>query len=189
MTVEPLRDINLIAKIQEILKSKNLRDWLMFVIGCNTNLRISDILKLRIGDIISPTGKVRTHIDLIEKKTGKRKRIKLNDKIKDAVTEYVASLQNYTPEDYLFRSRKGENKPISKVQAYRIIKQAAKEAGIEEHVGTHTMRKTHGYHAYQATKDIALLMDLFNHSSPQITLRYLGINQERRDEIYDKIQL
>ena len=66
---------------------------------------------------------------------------------------------------------------------------SCKEAGLQERVGTHTMRKTFGYHHYQKFKDVAMLQKIFNHSSPQITLRYIGIEQDQIDESYSNFIL
>ena len=77
-------------------------------------------------------------------------------------------------------NEKNQNR-LDRFSAYRIIKEACAEAGLEEHVGTHTLRKTFGYHFYQEKKDIALLQTIFNHSTPTVTLRYIGINQDMID--------
>ena len=90
--------------------------------------------------------------------------------------------------EYLFKSRKGENKAITTVQAYRIINRVAKRIGLEE-IGTHTMRKTFGYWHYQQYKDIAILQEIFNHSSPSVTLVYIGINQDNIDNSYMNFSL
>lgn len=90
--------------------------------------------------------------------------------------------------EFLFCSRKGVNSPISTTQSYRIIVSAGERIGIEN-IGTHTMRKTFGYHHYQQYKDIALLQEIFNHSSPSITLRYIGINQDNIDLGYKNFSL
>ena len=89
--------------------------------------------------------------------------------------------------NWLFPSRQG-TKPITRVQAYRILNDAAKTVGIEE-IGTHTLRKTFGYHMYQQTKDVAMLQQIFGHSAPSITLRYIGINHDMIDEAYDNFGL
>lgn len=83
--------------------------------------------------------------------------------------------------EYLFQSQKGDNKPISRVQAYRVLNKAAREVGLDE-VGTHTMRKTFGYWHYKEFGDVADLQQLFNHSSQSVTLRYIGIAQEDTDK-------
>ncbi|MEK4758102.1 hypothetical protein NSS69_09150 [Macrococcus sp. FSL W8-0367] len=67
--------------------------------------------------------------------------------------------------------------PISRIQVYRVLNHSTKSIGFSE-IDTYSMRKTFGYHYYKKTKDIALLMNLFNHSSQTVILRYIGINQE-----------
>ena len=73
---------------------------------------------------------------------------------------------------------------LDRVQAYRIIQDACKQAGLEENIGTHTLRKTFRYHHYQKFKDVVILQKIFNHSSPQVTLRYIGIEQDKIDKSY-----
>ena len=84
-------------------------------------------------------------------------------------------------DDYIFSGRRAGDKPLDRSQAYRIINDAARAIGITDKIGTHTLRKTFGFHFYQRTKDVALLQYLFNHSSPSVTLRYIGINQDVAD--------
>lgn len=91
--------------------------------------------------------------------------------------------------DYLFKGRNGENKPISRVIAYMIINQACKKAHITDNVGTHTLRKTFGYHHYQTFHDVAILQYLLNHSSPSITLRYIGITQDNVEDTLKQFEL
>lgn len=177
--VQPIRDKNLIEKMKIELKRNGTRDYLMFYVGINTGLRISDILDLRVKDV-----RDKTHITIKEKKTDKPKRFKINNGLVDAVAEYTSSMD---PEEYLFPSRKGD-KPITRIQAYRILNQAAAKIGLEE-IGTHTLRKTFGYHFYQKTKDVAMLQEIFNHSSPSITLRYIGISQDMIDQTIDDFEL
>ena len=120
-----------------------------------------------------------------EDKTGKPKRFKINNGLKDELDKYVDGMND---NEYLFKSQKGENKSINWVQAYRILNDAARKVGLVE-IGTHTLRKTFGYHFYQKTKDVALLQELFNHSSPSVTLRYIGINQDIMGKAIDDFNL
>ena len=90
--------------------------------------------------------------------------------------------------EFLFKSQIGVNKPITTTQAYRILKHTANKVELEE-VGTHTMRKTFGYWHYKQYHDVALLQTIFNHSSPSITLRYIGISQDQIDQSYRDFSL
>jgi len=85
-----------------------------------------------------------------------------------------------------FLSKKQNNgkAPLQRDQAYKIINNAAREIGIKEKIGTHTMRKTFGYHAYKNGVSIELLMDIFNHSTPAMTLRYIGITEQQKQAVY-----
>ena len=136
--VQPIRDKNKIQEMKIELRKKGTRDYLLFVTGINTGLRISDIIKLKVADVVNENGTVKSHICIVEKKTGKRKRFKINDTLSREFAEYT---KNMDMSDYLFNSRKGKNEPISRVQAYRILNEVATKIGLEE-IGTHTLRKS-----------------------------------------------
>lgn len=172
-TVEPIRKLEDLKKIEQIL-SKNPRDLLFFTVGTNCGLRISDILSLNVEDV-----RDKSYIQLIEKKTGKFKKFPINSKLKPMFKKFTKNLQD---DDPLFVT-KFQNR-LGRVTAYYTIKLACEEANLEEKVGTHTMRKTFGYHHYKKYKDVAMLQKIFNHSSPMVTLRYIGIEQEEIDESY-----
>jgi integrase len=174
--------------MKKILKADNLRNYALFVTGINSGLRISDLLRLAVGDIVDERGKVKDRVTLREQKTGKVKNFPLGDSTKKALGEYLKSRDDVAPEDALFPSRKGGN-AISRVQAYRILNSAAKAVGIWDEIGTHTLRKTFGYWAYKQCKDITLIQKLLNHSAPSITLRYIGITQDDQDQVYLDLNL
>lgn len=167
--VEPIRDKEKIEIVKRILKKNGSRDYLLFLMGINSGLRISDILKLKVSDV-----KNKRYIELIEQKTNKYKRFPIANSFKYELEEYILGKMS---DEYLFASQKG-GKSISRIQAYRIICNACVNAGIKARIGTHTLRKTFGYHFYNKTKDVALLQCIFNHSAPSVTLRYIGINQD-----------
>lgn len=175
--VDPIRSR---ADIERMKKSLHGRDLLLFIVGINSALRISDILALKVGDL---RGK-----DYIgtETKTGKTKRFEINKSIKKAITDLVPA--DAIDTDWLFPSRRGE-KAISRVQAYRILNAAADRAGLKMEIGTHTMRKTFSYFAYKSGVDLAQLMTILNHSSQRETLKYIGITQEQTDDVYRAINL
>ena len=173
--VEPIRSKNDIKKIEAILADQNSRDLLMFVMGTNSGLRISDILALNVIDVRN-----KTHICLVEKKTGKRKQFPINPKLKALIDNLIKNRHDNEP---LFLTK--YNGRLDRIQAYRIINNVCKTIGLLDKIGTHTLRKTFGYHHYQQFKDIAMLQKIFNHSAPSVTLKYIGIEQDQIDESYN----
>lgn len=177
--VEPIRDPIVLENMCDYLEKTNERNLVLFQMGLYTGLRISDILKLRVRDV-----KNRKYITLKEKKTGKNKMIEINPVLKRTLNHYCSDKDD---KEFLIKSRQGKNSPLKRAQAYNIIKELGEEFGVED-LGTHTMRKTFGYHYYQKTKDVALLQKIFNHSSPAITLRYIGIEQDYMDKAYKQFR-
>lgn len=203
--VRPITDTNKIKQIEQILKSNNLRNYIMFELGIYSGLRISDILKLKVKDV-----RDKTHFILRETKTGKHQTIKIHAKLKEELDQYILTMND---EDYLIGSNKYKsfftktkkvkdsngniaiekeimpntalNSPINRIQAWDILNKVAQQVGIRDQIGTHSLRKTYGYHHYKQFKDVATLQNIFNHSSPSITLRYIGITQEHIDEMMD----
>lgn len=177
--VEPIRKKSDIKKIERILSEQNLRDLVLFTLGINCGLRISDILNLNVGDV-----KNKNYISIVEKKTSKPKRFPINVKLKPMFDEFTKNRELSEP---LFLSV--FNNRLDRTQAYRIINRVCRMAGLDCNIGTHTLRKTFGYHHYQKFKDIAVLQKIFNHFTPQVTLRYIGIDQDMIDESYKNFVL
>lgn len=176
--VEPIKSKETIEKIESYLrgqKKRKKRNLLLFVMGTNTGLRVSDILALDVQDV-----KDKSFVEIIEKKTGKYKKFPLNKKIQNLLREYIE--ENDEGSDPLFMTI--YNNRLDRTSAYRIINAACRRAGITDNIGTHTLRKTFGYHHYRQFKDIALLQKIFNHHSPGVTLRYIGIDQEEINQSY-----
>jgi len=169
--VQPIRDIDTIHAIQKDLKESNFRNYLIFEIGIYIGIRISDILNIKIKDV-----KNKEFLKLREIKTGKEKMMPIPSHLRKEINSYIEE-QKLSDNDYLFKSRKSQIKPITRVQAYNILKKIADKYKLEN-IGTHTLRKTFGYHFYKRTQDVALLMTIFNHSDSSITLRYIGIEQD-----------
>lgn len=167
--VQPLRSLELIQDMKWSLKRHcSERDYILFLLGINTSLRVGDLLRLRVTDI-----KREKKVTLREGKTRKPRTIYLSN-VYDELAEYVEPLPEKA---WLFPSRKGDA-PISRVQAYRQLIKAGDMADIPEGIGTHTMRKTFGYWHYKQFKDVAELQMIFNHSHPKVTLTYIGILEE-----------
>jgi len=173
-TMEPIRDIDLVYDIADYLKARNDRDYVLFMFGIYSGLRISDILPFRVRDV-----KNKDYIYMREEKTEKEKRFPIHEDLIEILKEYVKGKKDF---EYLFKSQKGENKPIKREYAYRILKGAANAFGLDC-IGCHTMRKTFGYFLYQNTKDVVAIKEILNHSDISITLRYIGVNQDRKDKV------
>ncbi len=191
-TTQPIKDISQINAFKEFftVKKPNFRNYALFCIGINSALRISDLLKLTWEQVYNfEKRSYRKYIFLVEQKTSKQTQIAINKKISEALELYRRSLPLLRPGDYLFPGGKGSGKPLSRVQAYRIIKNAANTLQIEESISCHSLRKTFGYHAWQQGVNPTVLMEIFNHSSYWITRKYLGINQDDKDAIFLSVNL
>lgn len=176
--VEPIRDKEKIRAMSLYLKGQKKRDYVLFILGINSALRISDLLSLRVADI------KRSRVTIHEQKTGKVKDFPLNNTCKRVLKNYMTGMPDDSP---LFPSAKGG--AISRIQAYRILNAAARAVGLKDKIGTHTLRKTFAYWAYRETGDIIILQKLLNHSMPDITLRYIGITRDDLDKVYESINL
>ncbi len=192
--VNPIKDVKKIRRVKRLMKKDgNYRDLLMFTLGINAGLRISDILNMKWKDLLMKDGRIKDEVRVKEKKTGKTKIFPLNGAVKRAIETYMENSKNIEYNSYVFMSRKkskeGKPQPISRVAAWQSINKYCKMAGIEQNVGTHTLRKTFGYHQYKNGTDIAMLQKMLNHSSPQVTLRYIGIEREKLNARYKAVEL
>lgn len=115
----------------------------------------------------------------------KEKRIDMTPELQRELKAYIEGKEDH---EYLFKSREGINKPISRSMAYKILRAAAEYVNLDD-IGTHTLRKTFGYHFYKQTKDVAMLQEIFNHSDQRTTLRYIGINQDAMNNAMKKFKI
>lgn len=167
--VQPIRSLEKIEDMKWSLKHWcSERDYILFLLGINSGLRVSDLLKLTVMEV-----RRKQKITVREGKTRKTRDIYLTN-IYAELNAYIDTLNSV----WLFPSRKG-NKPISRIQAYRQLNKASEMVDMPDGIGTHTMRKTFGYWHYKQFKDIAELQNILNHSHPQITLDYIGITDEQ----------
>lgn len=190
-TTIPIKDRERLEMMKNYYKdvNQNSRNYLLVVTSINTALRISDVLALKWKDVYSFSHcSCKSHITLREQKTGKLNTLLLNSAVKKALEHYAAG-KTLSEEQYLFQSQKGTNMPITRQQAFRIVKKAALFAGLEEHISCHSLRKTFGYYAWKQGASPALLMKIYNHSSFQVTQRYLGIEQDEKDDVYSNVVL
>lgn len=188
---EPIKSIEDINRIKQFFLDNNRkRDYTLFTLGINTALRISDLLKLKWGQVYDfNQQKFYTHIRIEEQKTKKKTIILLNENAYIALKILKASMVSARPEEFIFKSKIGINRPIHRSRAYSIIKEAAIAQQVEGIISCHSMRKTFGYHAWKKGVPPALIMDIYNHSSLEITKRYLSISQEDKDSVYHKLLL
>ncbi len=190
-TTQPIRDMEKLKLFEEYYKKTkpNSRNYTLIILGLNSALRISDILHLTYGDVYDYKKKEwKSHIVIREQKTGKLNRIYINKEVKQTLESY-SDYQIHLTTDWLFTGQMSENQPLSRYQAFRIIKDAAAYAGLDASISCHSLRKTFGYHAWKQGTPPALLMDIYNHSSYRITKRYLCIDQDDRDEVFEHICL
>ncbi len=186
-----------IKKREDVEKLKNyflseghIRDYAMISVALNTSLRISDLLQLQWKDVYNfNLRKFKKYINITEKKTKKKTCIAINEEVKHALDILKNSLTNINADEYIYKSRVGTNKPIVRSTAFRIIKKAACDLDMEGVISCHSLRKTFGYQAWRKGTPPALIMSIYNHSSMEITKRYLSIDQEDKDEVFLNMNL
>lgn len=192
--VEPIRDKKKIAQIKNQLRGeKRYRDLLLFVVGINTALRVSDLLTLQIGDFVDEQGTIQDRLWLREAKRGKRNEVIINDSIREALGEVLAAYPTLPddPGHSLFFNTKSNDfsDPIKRGQAWKFITGICADVGLRGNFGTHTLRKTWGYHARLSGVDLALIMHKLNHNSLAYTKRYLGITDDELADVIRRLNL
>ena len=192
---QPIKKIKDLENFKDYYRKikPNYRNELLIILGLNTALRISDILSLEWNSGYNFEKKeYRDHIIITEQKTGKASQIYLNSNVLDTLRKYKEYLNQNNkiiePDTFIF-NHSNKNVPITRTQAFRIIKEAADYYDISGVISCHSLRKTFGYHAWKQGVPPALLVTVFNHSSFDITKRYLGIEQDDKDKIFKKIKL
>lgn len=190
-TTQPIRNNDDLTAFRRFYldKEPNLRNYTLICLGLNSALRISDLLQLRWKDVYDfKHGYFKRHIIINEKKTGKETRIALNDSVKKDLTLYMSGLDEITEDDYIITG-KNTGTHLSRSQAFRIVTHAAQSLDMENGISCHSLRKTFGYHAWKYGTPPAVLMDIYNHSSYEITKKYLGIKQDDKDRVFLGVNL
>ena len=192
-TVQPIRDLDVlqtcydIARAHDRRKRKDEISWeLLLVVGFNTSLRVSDLTRFRVKEL-----RGQDYAQIQAKKTGKEARILINPAARREINRLLAGRKG---EEYAFQSRVKDARthkarPITRQRAYQIMNLIAKQAGIQERIGCHTLRKTFGYHYYKMTGDVVSLQRILCHTSQRETLLYIGVVQEEIDESLMKFKL
>lgn len=174
--VEPIRDRKKFAQIKNLLRGqRRFRDVLLFVVGINTALRISDLLQLRISHFLNEKGRIKKRFWIKEQKRGKRHEIVINNSIREAFEEFLGAYPQIAndPDNYIFFNTKDNNYkvPIKRGQAWKNITTICQEVGLRGNFDTHSLRKTWGFHARMQGFDLALIIHKLNHESIAYTKR------------------
>ena len=184
-TTLPLRQKETIEQLKVYFyQHKQFRNYALLVIGINIPLRISDLLRLRWKDVFDfKQGSFKKHLFLFEQKTRKSNMFFINDSAVQAFNILKSTNSTFDPDSFVFASSHNSCKPISRITAYLAIKKAANTLGLEN-ISCHSLRKTFGYHAWKSGVHLALITSIYNHSSIEITKRYLGIEQDDKDNVF-----
>ncbi|MGP4080064.1 tyrosine-type recombinase/integrase [Pseudalkalibacillus sp. R45] len=172
-TVEAIKDEEKLQTMKRYLKNKSTRDYCLFLLGINTGIRIHDLLHIKVNELMDEAGSMFTYL---QSNLYNAPPVYLNDAVLLALRTCINE-RDLKHSDFLFKSRK-TNEPISRQQAYRIINEASKHAGITGSIGTHTLRKTFGYHAYKKGIAISLIQKRLQHHTPSDTRQYLGLTTQ-----------
>ena len=189
--VEPIRDPEKLAAIKKLLKEEApARDYLLFVLGMNTALRIGDLLSLRVGDVIDPRGRARPTVLVQRSASEKGTRVRLNAAATEALRHYISQVGVGNRDAVLFCSRNSP-RPLNRTQVWRLINGWCHKVGLtDSHYGAHTLRKTWGYMALRYHSiPLGVIQAKFHHSAPGITRRYLGVAGEKIENVETLVNL
>ena len=193
--VEPIRDIKKVSQIKNMLKSENkIRDLLLFELGINSALRISDLLWIQTKDLFDWKGDINGFFNIREEKTHKENRITITPKVQETLKIYKETYSFIVdkPDYYVFfhskRTPKG-SKHIDRKQAWKMIHQRCIDVGLKGNFWGHTLRKTRGYQARINAIPLEIIQHKLNHSSLAVTQRYLGITADEIEEACNKLDL
>ncbi len=187
-TTDPIRNKSDLQALSDyFLVRGQLRNHTLIVLGACTALRIGDLLSLRWQDVYDAEhGRFRSHIAITEQKTSKTKTIALSDQAIDALRLYLPHSRGA----YIFVNNRKDAKPITRAQAWRIIRKAVEELELDGNIACHSLRKTWGYHAWTSgTVSPVIITEIYQHSSYEITKRYLGVVQDDLDAAYRSVKL
>lgn len=190
--VEPIRDARKIVSIKNMLKgAERWRDYALFVLGINFGLRIDDLLSLKVKDVLNESGEIKERFTITEGKTKKTNTIKINGSASEALKLLFENSDiEEKRENHLIYNTREPYKPIHRVSAHRLVNKICSEVGIKNiAIGTHSLRKTWGYHAHKEGISIEVIQAKYMHQSTATTRRYLGIEQKDVSEAYDSVNL
>ena len=180
--VEPIRKLKDIKTIKAMLESKP-RDQALFIVGINTSLRASDLARLTVDQVatLSPGD----NLSLREQKTmrtGKVRMLTWNGACYEATRKLIAS-EDLADDDPLFKSRKGGKLTVQSI--HRLVKGWCRAIRLKGNYGSHTLRKTWGYHKRVTfQRSWPEISKAFGHRSQAQTLDYLCIQSDEVKQLY-----
>ncbi|MBN1079224.1 tyrosine-type recombinase/integrase [Clostridium botulinum] len=181
---KPITTTSSVLDIQDYLKYKNERNYILFVLGITTGYRAGDLVKLKVRDIKEALRRKEFTIyegkkmnsKNIREKNRKPRTVELIPKVEKLLKIYIKDKKDY---EYIFRSRKGTNQHIGVQAVSNILKEAGEYFGLYD-ISAHSMRKTYAYKIYmESNKDIVAVKELLGHSSIEETKRYIGLDREK----------
>jgi integrase len=180
MEVEPIRDRRKIEEMKKKLRAVNPRDEVLFTVGINMALRISELLSLTVGDVLDANGWLVDAIEMPDKKKEVIRRFPLNKSVKSCLASYLYTRKGASRSEPLFPSQQGDGLlSLSRWQARKILSAAGKAVGLNR-IGTNSLRKTFAYHVYKDSGgDLGLVQRLLNQSCAESTLKYIGVEPEQ----------
>jgi len=188
--VLPIKDTNVLNEVKSTLLRNfkyGRRNYTIFQTGKATLLRVSDVMALKYTDVFDDYDDLRKNAYIHDKKTGKANTLYLKPIKRDLLIYQTWLLENHIKSEWLFPSMQRPDRHVSEKQFYKVMAKTGDLLSIN-YLGTHTMRKTGAYRVYvQSNYNIALVMRLLNHSSQQMTLAYLGLDQESREQMLDQV--
>ncbi len=183
--VDPIKDLKAISTIKKLLKGNKQRDYCLFILGINTNLRASDMLRIGVGQVRELSAG--DTLTIKEKKTGKIRMVTVNKSVAEAIQYYLGTVPELEDKSALFSGQRGR---LTVPSVNRLVKGWCRDINLKGNFGSHTLRKTFGYHQrIQLNTSIAELMVMFNHNSQRQTLDYLCIQPDEIKDAYMKLCL
>ncbi len=170
--------------VRKLYKDRKYRLSLLLGCGCFTGLRISDLLRLTWAHLLNGDKFVIT-----EKKTSKRREIRINKGFQEHIKDCHKALGITDDNEFCFLNKYGSVMSIQMVN--RHLKTIKEKYGLKiEHISSHSFRKTFGRKVVQNAGEqsqmaLIKLSEIYNHESPMVTRRYLGLRAEELEQVYD----
>ncbi len=188
-TVDPIKKPEKILAIKRLLMlEKNPRNYLLFTMGINSALRSSDLLSLKVKDVLDQKGEIKRYLYVRIKKTGREMKITINEAMKEALKYYLRKSKVFSPNQFIFKSKRSD-KALSNVDLFYLMKNWTLAVGlVNERYSAHSLRKTWGYQArkYHGAS-IEMIAEKLGHASSSVTKRYIGIDQEEINKMEEEI--